>query len=590
MDNLTDSSSINSVPGKAWIKGGKVFVEDPVGEGEPAIIIPHELTKVTVNGDRLSGSKPVKKQDEIVVEMINSETPGKVTVKTTPDGLSASIDVSLTIITNSNLIDQEPRNNLALAATTETEERFPMDQPLFMQELKSKNVIHGLDFATLRDILANPKNGSFTIAKGEAPGKAVNDRIELIFQESHGIETSAQKINLLEINQIVSVKKGDILAIRHPGKEGSPGKKVSGELIIPLQPLILTLVAGDGTELSDDSNRLFALRDGSPIVKQSGQNYHVAVEHVLKISEDVGVSTGNIRFSGDVVISENVREGMTVQASGSITVSKMVFTARIGAQENITIAQNAVGSNIVAGVDSDFYKRISRMLEDLYSGLSEMAKAIPSIMNHPKFTGGGAGQIIQLLIEKKYTGFPGLIIDLKKNLKQNEFVMNKEIFKLIDGVCDNLTGINILKVKEVSDLNRLAETIWEVKDNLNTLSQSTADISIGHATGCEVEASGNVSIIGTGCINTTIRAGKSVNVKGVFRGGKITAKRDVILGEAGSGTGTRTVIQTSEKGKITIKKAHEGVEIWVGSHRTNITSEQAHIKARLDSNGNLAFD
>jgi hypothetical protein len=136
----------------------------------------------------------------------------------------------------------------------------------------------------------------------------------------------------------------------------------------------------------------------------------------------------------------------------------------------------------------------------------------------------------------------------------------------------------------------LNETIWEVKDSLNVLSQSTADITIGQTNSCEIEASGNVNIIGTGCINTTIRAGKSVKVKGVFRGGKITAKRDIIIGEAGSATGVLTVIKTSEKGTIIINKAHEGVELRVGSYRTNVASTQMNIKMSLDNNGNLAFN
>lgn len=589
MTSIT-GGDIKNTPGKAWVKYGKIHVENPAGEGEPAVIIPHELTRVTVNGELLAGGRTVYQDDKIEVEAVNRETPGKATFKIAPDGLSASVDITLKEVTTATVVDLEPANNLILEVSTETIKRFPMDEQLFLNELKKNNLTHGIDFKLVNSMMKNPHSGSFVIATGNAPGKPVDDHVELVFEEENVTETNEQKINLLEMNQIVSVKKGDILAIRHPGKEGLPGKKVTGEPIKPLQPLTITLTAGDGAELSHDGNRLFALRDGSPVVKKLGQGYHITVEHVLRINEDVGVSTGNIRFSGDVTISENVREGMTVQASGNINIGKMVFNARIGAQENITIGQNAVGSNIVAGMNSDFYKKIIRMLEDLYSGLNDIAKAVPSIMNHPKFTGGVVGQIVQLLIDKKYTGFPALITELKKILKQNEFVMHKSTSSHINRVCESLTGINTLKIKEIADLNRLNETIWEVKDSLNALSQSTADITIGQTNSCEIEASGNVTIIGTGCINTTIRAGKSVKIKGVFRGGKIIAKRDIILGEAGSATGVLTVIHTSEKGKIIINKAHEGVELRVGSHRTNVASTQMNIKMSLDSNGNLAFN
>lgn len=589
MDSLTDGN-LKNAPGEAWVKNGKVFVKNPIGEGKPAIIIPHELTRVAVNGEMLSGSRYVNQYDEITVETVNHEIPGKVTFEIYPDGLSASINIQLTTVKCPALTDQDPGSILTLSVATETIKRFPIDEPLFMQELKDNNIIHGINFEALKDLLTNPRNGIFTIAKGDAPGQAVDDHIELIYMENQETETNAQKINLLEINQIVSVKKGDILAVRHRGKKGIPGKKVTGEIIIPPEPLALALTAGDGTELSDDGNRLFALRDGRPVLKKSGQNYHISVEHFIQINEDVGISTGNVRFNGDVNISENVLEGMTVQASENITVNKMVFNARIGAQGNITIGQSAIGSTIVAGADSAFYKKISQMLEDLYSGLSEIAKTIPVIINNAKFSGVGAGQVAQILIDKKYTGFPGLMTELKSILKENEFVMNKQTSTLINRVCDNLTGINILKVKEISDLNQLSETIWEVKDYLNTLMQSTANIAVGgQVTSCEIEASGNVSIAGTGCINTTIRAGKSVNVSGVFRGGRITAKRDVVLGEAGSGTGVRTVIETSEKGKIFIKKSYEGVDLRVGRCRTNVASTLTNIKVGLDSNGNLVF-
>jgi len=94
-------------------------------------------------------------------------------------------------------------------------------------------------------------------------------------------------------------------------------------------------------------------------------------------------------------------------------------------------------------------------------------------------------------------------------------------------------------------------------------------------------------VVGRGYINTSIRAGGNVNIKGVFRGGEIIAGGDIFLNEAGSEMGARTFVKTAEERKVYVKKAFVGIQIQVGDRLVSITSQRNNIKAELDEDGAL---
>lgn len=191
------------------------------------------------------------------------------------------------------------------------------------------------------------------------------------------------------------------------------------------------------------------------------------------------------------------------------------------------------------------------------------------------------------MIDKKYVRVPGLIAEMIKLSEQNSFILRRDMSNLLEKVEKGLSGLNLLKLGSVEQLHSILSEMKDVQQTMDNMAQDMANVTFGYSVNSKIEASGDVKVGGRGCINTTICAGRNVNVKGVFRGGEIIANGDIILNEAGSEMGARTLIKTGEGKKVFIKKAYEGVRIQIANRKANITTLQNNIKAELDEDGAL---
>ena len=98
-------------------------------------------------------------------------------------------------------------------------------------------------------------------------------------------------------------------------------------------------MAGEGTNISPRNNNvLVSEKVGLPKLINNGME----VDEVYKI-KDVTVGTGNINFTGSVIIEGDVTEGMKVIASGDITVGGFVESATLEAGGDITISGGIIG-------------------------------------------------------------------------------------------------------------------------------------------------------------------------------------------------------------------------------------------------------
>lgn len=573
--------------GQAWVKDGKVIVKNPSEGGVSATVTPCEGVNLYVSGVKVLEKTPVTEQDEVVLEPERHEEPGKLSARISPDGLAAYLDLTASVVTRYTVDDREPEADLVLTVSPVTEKCCPLDMAGLNKSLADNKILYGVKNEIIQGILEDPQDGSYLIAEGDPPGETTNDQVDIIFEkEVKGVidKSSATRINLLEMNEILSVKEGALLAIRRPGIQGFHGRNVSGDLIIPPKPAVLELGAAKGAMLSPDGNSALAAHQGRPTAKKLGQSWHIGVEPVLKISGNVDISTGNIRFKGDVIVLGNVQEGMTVQASGKVTIKGMVYGAKIGAQGDVTVEQNITGSSVVAGGNNRVYGEVKKFFGNLSSDLEGIVASYSVLMQHPQLKNVAPGQVVQHLIDKKFTRVPGQVSELIKFTQQNEFILPVEVTGLVEKINSNLSGLNLLKLGSTEILSQIAEEIMEALGQLDALSLSKAGITLGYAVNSSIEAAGNVAVNGRGCINTTIRAGGTVNVKGVFRGGRIIAGGDVSITEAGSDLGAPTLVRTAEGKHIMIRKANEGVKLQIGAGQADVTVVKLGLKAELEGN------
>jgi hypothetical protein len=146
-------------------------------------------------------------------------------------------------------------------------------------------------------------------------------------------------VDMRDLGDISCVKVGDSLVEKIPLTQGIKGYTVLASPLIPIPGNDIELAIGEGTSISpDNKNLLVSNRVGLPKVINNGME----VDEVYKIKE-VNISTGNINFTGSVIIDGDVNEGMKVIASGDITVGGFVESASLESGGDITISGGIIG-------------------------------------------------------------------------------------------------------------------------------------------------------------------------------------------------------------------------------------------------------
>lgn len=146
-------------------------------------------------------------------------------------------------------------------------------------------------------------------------------------------------VDMRDLGDIICVKVGDPLAKKVPLTTGKQGYTVTATPLIPEPGNDVSLVSGDGTAISaKDENVLVSQKVGLPKVIPNGME----VDEIYKI-KDVNIASGNINFTGSVIIEGDVNEGMKVIASGDVTIGGFVESAMIEAGGDVTISGGVIG-------------------------------------------------------------------------------------------------------------------------------------------------------------------------------------------------------------------------------------------------------
>ena len=162
------------------------------------------------------------------------------------------------------------------------------------------------------------------------------------------IEGSQDQVDLHDLGEQVSVQKGTPIMRRIAPENGIPGFKVTGELIPAKPGKVLPLQPGKGTEIAcSDPDLLLAAQDGLPSVMPQGMQ----VDDVMTIKQ-VDARHGHINFSGAVIITGNVCEGMKVKSGSSVMIGGTVESAHIEAALDVTVACGIIGHSMANHLDS----------------------------------------------------------------------------------------------------------------------------------------------------------------------------------------------------------------------------------------------
>ncbi|MDR2401773.1 MAG: FapA family protein [Deferribacteraceae bacterium] len=180
------------------------------------------------------------------------------------------------------------------------------------------------------------------VAVGKQPEHGINGTVQLFFEKpsKNPVVEEGGKAFFKELRTYVNVRKDQLLARIIPPKLGKAGATVTGTPIPQIEGKPVEFSAGEGVRTGGNGNEFFALYDGHVIFK-SGV---LSVFDSITVNGDVDFSTGNISFTGTVLIKGNVLGGFTVKGK-DINIDGICYDATLVAENDIFIKTGVKSRN-----------------------------------------------------------------------------------------------------------------------------------------------------------------------------------------------------------------------------------------------------
>ena len=201
--------------------------------------------------------------------------------------------------------------------------------------------------AILQAIQTKTYNERVIIARGTQPVNGLDGVVTYKFGTSGALSAKVNErdeMDYKDLGLVQNIYAGTVIAEITAETEGEDGVDVCGVPHKPMPGKPPKYMVGKGTAINADETIITAEIDGN--LRWSKD--HFTVEEVLVIAEDVGSTTGNIDFIGDVQIKGNVFEGFEVKSKKSILINGTANNALIVADGNIEIKMGCVNSEIKA--------------------------------------------------------------------------------------------------------------------------------------------------------------------------------------------------------------------------------------------------
>ncbi|MDD2585231.1 MAG: FapA family protein [Syntrophomonadaceae bacterium] len=210
--------------------------------------------------------------------------------------------------------------------------------------LDKSNVVYGIIADNLNKALSDQNWGEkILVAEGRTAVDGTDARIIYKFplpneRVSPRIDDKG-KVNYYDLGLIYNVKMGELLVERIPGKEGIAGIDVTGREIPARRGTDFKLPRGKNTVSDENQLYLYATLDGHV----SLINGKVSVDPVFTLNGDVDLSSGNIEFLGNIVITGNVNSNFKIKARGDIEIYGFVEGAEVIAEGSIMVRGGITG-------------------------------------------------------------------------------------------------------------------------------------------------------------------------------------------------------------------------------------------------------
>jgi uncharacterized protein len=211
-------------------------------------------------------------------------------------------------------------------------------------KLKSLGIIHGIDIPRIESQIKNKEyNIPVPVARWTPPEDGQDARLDQVIKLTQDGKPQINQdgtADFRNIDNIVQVSEGQVIAQKRLATMGKPGKDIFGNLVAQTFGKDVALPAGANTEIIEDGKKVIAKKSGY-LFRKHGV---LCVGETYEVTGGVNYKSGNVRFSGDVVIHGTVADGFTVEAGGKLVVEGDVEGAELRAGKGgITVTGGIFG-------------------------------------------------------------------------------------------------------------------------------------------------------------------------------------------------------------------------------------------------------
>jgi uncharacterized protein (DUF342 family) len=208
-------------------------------------------------------------------------------------------------------------------------------------ELKAEGVVYGLNDNAIDGFAEQHDFGKkYLAAQGKRPGsnQKLNYHFDLSATAPKPKVNDNGSVDFHSLGLIKSCKAGDVL-VTTPKAE--TGMDVFGQTVESEQESSpLDNIGGENTTLSEDGLILTAAVDGRIVSK----NKRISISPVFEVAHDVSSATGDVVFSGEVIVNGSVRSGYRLVGTKGVLVKGEVEAANIESDGDVVLEGGARGA------------------------------------------------------------------------------------------------------------------------------------------------------------------------------------------------------------------------------------------------------
>lgn len=570
------------------IQDGKVQFQ--FGGDRLPTIIPNDNALLYVNGELQTEIALIQPNDQVNLTICDEVVAAKFTIQLIEKDMIALLSFTPGKRIKRSLANTAWDSKLTIQVDEEVEVTNDLKAQQIVDELKNMGINQGILFPAIKKVTEVDKPYELIVAKGTLPVEGTDGDLEVHIRYEEFDPDTEEKVDFREMNAITNVKEGQVIATHVLPVAGTPGQSLLGKPI-PVKS-VRDIVLRLGKNVKQVEQDIVTLISGKPVLDWRDRLVKIDVNNEFNLAGEVGLESGNIRFEGDVRIGGSVQPSMFVGATGGVFVGGAVTKATIHAMKSVMIRGNVLSSTISVGKQDATISELARLIKDVTYLLEQIKEAIDQIFvirgqSEEELNPSELKRLIHLLMEKRYAQFEDLNKQFIKKVRSQKQVLDKEWTDVADSLYDIFVNPLNENMKNVEAFSKLIEDAQILVQLYDAESSAQTMLSVPYAINSTLYSNGHIEVTSKGVYQSDLTAGQTITIKGVCRGGEISAPISVDLQETGSVSPVKTVIRTSAEGRIKIGMAYVGTEIFVGIRKYVFTKDAMNITARLNTEGEI---